>query len=368
MVAGEWVRKQYLLAWIFNVGRGNCAFVRTPSKDGILIDCGGDEDVINAVSKSILPLCSEHKWGANKKSRVGQVIISHPHVDHFSNIQAVLDLNPYLWTCPHDKEPGWLETDERIEWELIRSPEGSDEFLELYRSSYEHRLLPLQVFTPTSQIPHFSYGIFYIRPPDCKPVDSWFNEDTNNDLPEKDYGNNISVMVYFLFNKNSILFPGDMMASGMKRSLEVGCENRLVGEGIAAKFAKQSASAQTFRKWINSGCSVLVAPHHGLESAYSPEFFLSLPASDPRVDVVVISEKAKPSKDEGKIHTNYQSSDKVKGISVIRDNGTRARKLSVTTRTDGHCLIGFRGTEDISVVVSQDLQWILKEGPDRLFK
>lgn len=73
------------------------------------------------------------------------------------------------------------------------------------------------------------------------------------------------------------------MSSGMKRSLEVGCENRLVGEGTAEQFAKRSASAETLRKWINGGCSVLVAPHHGLESAYSPEFFASLPAEDPRV-------------------------------------------------------------------------------------
>lgn len=363
----DWPKKQYLLAWIFNVGRGNCAFVRTPSKDGFLIDCGGDEGVVASVRKKLLPLCREHKWGKDKRTKVGQIIISHPHVDHFGNIKAVLDLNPYLWTCPHDKESGLLEADECVNWELIQNPEGNDELIELYRSAYETRCLPLQVFQPTNQIPYFKYGIFYIRPPECEPMDSWLDDDEENGLPEQDYGNNISVMVYFCFNKSSIFFPGDMMASGMKRALEVGCENRLVGEGIAPEFAKRSASAETLRKWINGGCSVLVAQHHGLESGYSREFFESLPVMDPRVGLVVISEKAMPRKNEGKVHSNYQSSEKVKGMRVIREDGKKALRQSVTTRTDGHCLVGFRGTDEVSVVVSQNLEWILSEGPETLF-
>jgi len=367
MVAGEWVRKQYLLAWIFNVGRGNCAFIMTPSKDGIMIDCGGDEEINSCVRKRLLPLCREHKWGEDKRTRLAQVIISHPHVDHFQNIETLFELNAYLWTCPHDKESGLFEADEAVEWEFIQNPEGSDELLDLYRSAYEGRSLPLQVFRPTSQIPHFRYGIFYIRPPESEPLDNWFDGDEDTGLPKQDYGNNISIMVCFRFNKSSILFPGDMMASGMKRALEVGCENRTVGEGIAAQFAKRSASTETLRKWINAGCSVFVAPHHGLESGYSREFFDSLPLIDPRVGLVVISEKAKPQKKDGKVHTNYQNSEKVRGIPVISDDGTKAKRLSVTTRTDGHCLIGFRGTDEISAVTSEDLEWIITNGPNKLF-
>lgn len=359
-----------MLVWVFDVGRGNCGFVRTPSKHGILLDCGGDSSVISMIEKYLLPRCRERKWvdknGNEKHTRISQVIISHPHVDHFSNIEQVMELDPFLLTCPHDKQASYLEQNECVDWELIHNPEGSDELLYLYRRAYKGRNLPLQVFSPTSQVPHFTYGIFYIRPSECEPVESWFiNEDSG--LSKQDYGNNISIMTYFRFNKNSILFPGDIMASGMKHALEVGCENRLVGEGVAAKFAKRSASTQMLRKWINRGCSILVAPHHGLESGYSPEFFLSLPIGDPRVRGVLISEKAKPSKGEGCVHCNYQSSDKVKGVSVIRDNGTRTNKLSITTRTDGNCLIGFRGSEDISVVVSKNVEWILTDGSEFLF-
>lgn len=360
-MSSDWPKKQYLLAWIFNVGRGNCTFVLTPSKYGLLIDCGGEEKIITSLIKRIFPYCRKYKWGQDKETGVCQVIISHPHVDHFQNIEKAIELNPYFWTCPqHDKLPLEGYPDERLDWDLVENKGDAEELEELYKSAYaeNRRNLPLQTFVPTSQIPHFSYGIFYIPPPQCESIS------------KSDYANNTSIMAYFWFNNNSILFPGDMMSSGMKRSLEVGCENRLVGEGTAEQFAKRSASAETLRKWINGGCSVLVAPHHGLESAYSPEFFASLPAEDPRVGLVVISEKSRPGEREGNIHQNYQDvkTNKVKGMEIIKDDGTREKnRLSVTTRADGHCLVGFRGTDEVSVVVSQDLDWILTKGPERLF-
>lgn len=55
-------------------------------------------------------------------------------------------------------------------------------------------------------------------------------------------------------------------------------------------------------------------------------------------------------------------------MEIIKDDGTHEKdRLSVTTRADGHCLVGFRGTDEVSVVVSQDLDWILTKGPERLF-
>jgi len=365
-VAKKWVDKQYLLAWIFNVGRGNCALVRTPSKDAIVIDCGGKQDILASVEKHVFPFCKEHECLGNVKTMAGQIIISHPHVDHFRQIEKGAEIHPVLWTCPHDKPPEDSYPDERLDWDLIQNPEEDEGLVERYKAVYKERVLPLQTFVPTSQVPHFSYGIFYIPPPQCKPIES-SAPTSEAELPKKDYANNTSIMVYFRFNKNSILFPGDMMPSGMKRVLEIGSENRLVGDGIPAKYARCSANSSTFRTWVNSGCSVLVAPHHGLESGYSAEFFASLPLADPRVGIVIISEKTNPRRDQGKVHNNYRDSKKVKGMLITHKDGVKEKRLSITTRTDGHCLVGFRGTDQTSVVVSQDLNWILTEGPDLLF-
>ncbi|MHC4759407.1 MAG: MBL fold metallo-hydrolase [Planctomycetota bacterium] len=364
-----WTDKQYLLAWIFDVGRGLCAFVRTPAKDGILIDCGGPKggEIIPALNKWILPQCREFRWKDGTPTRIAQVVISHPHIDHFQNIDQVMELKPFLWTCPHDKPSDLLEPDECLDWDLISNPEGFDELIEKYRFSYKTRSLPLQVFRPLNLVPNFSYGVFYIRPPDCEPLITIFDE--NEGLPKKDYANNTSIMVYFRFSKNSICFTGDMMSSGMKHAIEVGCENRIVGDGIHAKFAKTSSSSESLQKWIRGGCSVLVAPHHGLESGYSSEFFSCLPVKNPRVELVVISEKESRGKSGGSIHNNYQSKEgeKVQGMKITKNDGSSENRLSVTTRSDGHCLIGFRGENEVSVVVSKDMEWILTEGPSWLF-
>ena len=365
----HWSTKQYLLAWVFDVGRGNCAFVRTPSKDAIIIDCGGDAEPLKAVKKHLLPLCRQHT-GSTSTTHVGQIVISHPHVDHFRQILQAEGLSPRLWTCPHDKEPKLGYPDERLNWDLVSNPEGTEELVERYRNAYvaPKRRLPLQTFVPPSEIPHFAYGLFYIPPPQCEPLDATLGTSTSG-LPKPDYANNTSIMVYFRFNKTSLLFPGDMMASGMKRALESGCENRLVGEGIPRAFAERSAEPETLRKWVNQGCSVLVAPHHGLQSAYSPEFFLSLPSSDPRVDLVVVSERAYSAEGTGQIHQNYQNraANKVKGVLLKKHCGTPEHRLCVTTRRDGHCLIGLRGSDDIGVLVANDLEWILKDGPEYVF-
>jgi len=365
---GEWMKKQYLLTWIFKVGHGICAFVRTPSRDGMLIDCGGSHEIIDALDEYLLPSCREHENGFLDETRTAQVLISHPHVDHFLQIERAKQLRPCFWTCPHDKDSLLGYPDERLDWQLVSNPDGSKDLEEAYRDAYSKRVLPLQAFVPANEIPHFSYGLFYIPPPQCKPVEPKVTEEYDP-LPKRDYANNTSIMAYFRFNKNSILMPGDMMESGMERALTVGCESRIVGDDIQARFAKQSAPPETFRKWVNRGCSVLVAPHHGLESAYSPEFFRSLPAADPRVGLVIISEKAEPGPSDGKLHPNYQRRDagKVRGALVRNPKGTIEEKLSVTTRQDGHCLLGFRGADEIGVVVSHDLVWILTKGPEYLF-
>jgi len=367
-MSAEWMKKQYLLIWVFNVGRGVCAFVRTPSRDGIMIDCGGTNDIINAIDKHLLPCCREQDHGFLNDIRLAQLIISHPHVDHFLQIERAKDLWPYFWTCPHDKDPLQGYPDERLDWNMVSNPERSKLLEEAYRDAYSKRQLPLQAFVPTNEIPHFAYALFYLAPPQCLPLNPLTNNEDQG-LPKRDYANNTSIMTYFRFNENSILLPGDMMASGMKHALSVGCESRVVGDGIAEKFAKQSCSPETFRKWVNAGCSILVAPHHGLESAYSPEFFLSLPPSDPRVDLVIISEKGEPGPNDGKVHPNYQSQQgrKVRGMLVQNQGGTFTNRLSVTTRQDGHCLAAFRGTNDVGVVVSHDLEWILTEGPKVVF-
>ncbi len=362
--------KQYLLTWVFNVERGMFAFVRTPAGDGMIIDCGGSgtAGILAKLKKTALRHCNSVDGSGRKQTRLAQVILSHPHVDHITDLEDVAAENPRLWTCPHDKDAPEGTADEKLDWDLIENPEGSKELIEKYRQAYEGRKreLPLQVYVPKSKTPSFRYGLFYIRPPECEPSE----EEEEGGLPEADYGNNVSLMLFLRFQKSSILLPGDMMTSGMDYAVNEGCENRLVGDGIHSKYAKESSKRDAFRRWVNSGCSVLVAPHHGLESGFPEALFDALPKKDQRVDLVVISERQHRKKTDGKIHEAYQSKKKgkVRGMPVQSDDGGSEERISVRTSSDGHCLIGCRGGNEIAVVTSEDLDWILTQGPNALFK
>lgn len=361
MTKGDWKTKQCLLAWVFNVGRGVCVFLRTPAKNGVLVDCGGEKSsqIIPMLQKFVIPNCSEIQYANGKKTRTAQMLLSHPHADHIREIEHGMELAPYYVTCPHDKDD-----DEKFNWDLLENPPGTEGLLDTYKASYRSRCLPLRIYPPKSKPPGFLQGIFYLRPPECEPKDN-----SEDGLPKSDYANNTSIMMYLKYCGKTILLPGDMMPSGMKKILEKGSENRLTGDGILPKFSEETDPKTPFSKLMREGgCSVLVAPHHGLESGFCPEFFDSLPESDKRVDLVVVSEKAKPGKNDGKVHPEYQTEKRVRGMTVKKKDGsTEQNRRSITTRSDGHCLIGIRSPNELSVVISSDLKWILSEGPDALF-
>src|ERR1041385_8886039 len=102
--------------WIFAVGRGSAAFIRTGLNQGFILDMGGgNSDFIDPVAFIRENLIS--KLDAYKKNKIAQAVLSHPHADHVSECDALKtgsDLYPTLLTCPHDKDTA--PADERIDW------------------------------------------------------------------------------------------------------------------------------------------------------------------------------------------------------------------------------------------------------------
>ena len=112
-VTKRWNETLFCYIWIFNVGRGLSAFIRTPLNQGILIDCGCSDDFspLDFLGKHIIPKLERYK-----EREIAQLLISHPHIDHLLEIDnsAFEGLNPYLLTCPHDKS-----TDESLNWKRV---------------------------------------------------------------------------------------------------------------------------------------------------------------------------------------------------------------------------------------------------------
>lgn len=343
-----WDQSPDLLIWVFNVGRGNAAFMRTPMNQGIILDMASSEDFspTQHLRNKIIG-----KLNPYKNKRIAQAILSHPHTDHIVECSQLEDeLHPELITCPHDKV-----TAEAVNWSRIKNIDGTRS-LAPYRRLFESRTPPLQTIEYTSGLRpalEFAYGIYYVRPPVCDKIHS-------ND---NDYGNATSIVTYAKYGNNSILFPGDITPEAMKKVLDQ-------SEGVEKRFTVFSreetrknsdwhrvTGTQPSLKWLLSqfGLSVLVAPHHGLESCYSPELYGAIRGGKPQV--VVISEKRKTSDNHGSTHKNYQCSEGSSGL-YVNFPGRRDLCNSVTTKS-GHILIRMNGNGVPRIGASQDINGLL---------
>jgi hypothetical protein len=283
-----------------------------------------------------------------KGCRIAQSIISHPHADHISNINCLFepdikdsDFYSKLHTCPHDKRNG-SEKPECIDWKRIKNPNGTEENIEKYKKIYADRNLPLQIIIYESDrtVPNLEYGIFYVRPP---IVESLFPKD------DQEYGNGISIVFYYRHGVHSLLIPGDINSSAFKILLDEleGSEKRYTifskSESISHPHWHDESDDQPSLKSLLKlhGLSILVAPHHGLESGYSIDLYKAM--KDGKPGLVVISEKKHRSEKDGEIHEIYRTYNGAAGQSVNIE-GRESSTPYVETAKGHHILIMFQGT------------------------
>lgn len=325
--------------WIFSIGRGSAAFVRTGLNHGFIIDmaCSDEFDPAEFIKDTFSKKLTKYK-----DFRIAQAVLSHPHRDHIQECDELGNgkpLHPQLLTCPNDRQPG-----EEVDWDRISDDrEGSAELLQTYRDLFKKRTPPLQTIlydTNRQLASALEYGLYYLRPPTC---DALHADDDN------EYGNATSIMLYLRHGVNSILFPGDMTPEGMKRILAD-------GKGVEKRYTIFKPSfAKDHPDWHEKtsdqpglgtlleeeGLSILVAPHHGLESCFSQDLYDTM--EDEKPQLVVISEKRHTRLRDGEIHATYQSKDGASGLNVWID-GSREKRFSVSTANGHHILIVFNGT------------------------
>lgn len=166
-------------------------------------------------------------------------------------------------------------------------------------------------------------------------------------------------MFYLRYGINSILFPGDMTPEGMERILDD-------GEGVEKRYTlfkpsfvrdhpdwhKETLDQPSLSTLLEEyGLSVLVAPHHALESCFSERLYETIKGGKPQV--VIISEKRHTRPQDGTIHATYQSEDGASGLNVWID-GIRQKRFSVSTANGHHILITFNGTGIPKVYAEKD--------------
>lgn len=340
-----WWETNYTYIWVFNTGRGLSIAIRLPHNIGILYDlgCSNDFQPSDFVKEQIVPHLSNYQ---NTSKKIAQCVISHPHVDHIQEIEAILSnpLDPALLTCPND------HPDEEHKVDLSRiENDGNEELLEKYRAAYEHRNPPLQTLAAPENgfcAHNLEYAIYYLAP-----------ERVNDLYPTNDhlYGNGLSVVMYLRHGNQTILIPGDVTPEVLSEILDDtgNVQKRYtyfaqVPPEAKDDFNKATSSQPSLKSLLSErGLSILVAPHHGLESCFSPYLFENIKENKTKLNV--ISEKRHVGENDGTVSANYSSSDYSSSLNVDVEGKTEKRK-SISTRNGHHFLMIFKGTNALPEV------------------
>jgi beta-lactamase superfamily II metal-dependent hydrolase len=335
----SWMDTKNLYTWIFNTGRGLAVCLRFPDNRGILYDLGSSDDFspTEFVRTKIAPYLTHYS-----SQKIAQCILSHPHADHIREVDAITKreqtnraLVPHLITCPNEKGDG-----EALDFSRIENKDNAN-LMASYRKSYAERKPPLKTIVPEpdeAPIPDFEYGLYYMRPPAVSRIH-----------PSNDhhYGNGVSILMYVRYGKMSLLLPGDVTP-------EVLADILLDRETIEKRYSRfyqggpgNTADWHTARSGQpglgallgERGLSVLVAPHHGLESCYSEDLFHAIRGGKPILNV--ISDKRKALDTDGSVHSRYHDKDGAFGLAVDI-KGTPELRYGVSTKNGQHILVVFR--------------------------
>jgi hypothetical protein len=334
---------------VFNVGRGLSVFIRTPTNHGLICDAGNSEDFepCEFLKEHILP--SVDKYGA---APIAQTVLSHPHQDHISSVQTLKDDPAFycgLHTCPNEK----LDEFERLDWKRVNNRPGTEDLVAAYKAIYEKRTPPLQTLKNLERAREgLSYGLYYVAPP---KVSEFYSAD-------QDYTNGTSIVMWYRHGAQTILLPGDCTPDMLARLIDApkgkGVEKRFTqfddsGDAANQSWTEATGTQPILKTLLGDGLSILVAPHHGLESCYCERLYeICLPG------LVVISEKRHLSETDGTVDARYQSEDGAAGQTVTI-NGEEAEAYSVSTRS-GHILIKLDGSNnDPEVFVESDPEGLL---------
>lgn len=260
---------------IWNVELGLAVHIKAPNGRYIVIDLGS--------TNNISPLRSLYR------KDVGYMIITHPHLDHFSDIQNIDYARPQILSRCKDYS----------RYELLEGARDCDKDKIIqycdFSESYSFPVPPQMDPRTSTPFDGLTVNVFDFSP----------NDKTNK--------NNFSSIVVLKLGNAKIVICGD----NEKESFE-------------------NLMKRTDFKEAVKGAWALVAPHHGRESGYYQEFVNLV-----NPDITIISDK------KGVETSAVQKySENSKGYKVYNiDTGITEYRKCLTTRYDGNIEVVFGETD-----------------------
>lgn len=256
---------------IWDVQHGSAAHIRTPNGKNIVADCGSGES-----GSPLLALKSQLGL-----ARLDMAIITHPHLDHISDILNLSYLNPRTFLRPKQLTRADIVANNK---DLsLSAMQKIEEYLR-FDSTYNVPLGPGD--DPKDQNVNGGAKIVTFTPTTCSHTNL----------------NNHSVVTVIEYGGSKILLPGDNEAPSWDELLQL----------------------PDFRTSI-SNVDILIAPHHGRDSGFHRELFNHF---NPLLTII----------SDGR-YVDTSATDRygqvTKGWTVHSRSGPDQKRKCVTTRNDG---------------------------------
>lgn len=280
----------YVDIYIWNVDRGDAILIKGPEKNAI-IDLGDRRAGFSP---------AEHIYYNHNVHSIDYLVITHPDNDHINDVPKFTDLFSPTVIASREEALPYVKRRKNTLY-------PNDEQYQAVARAYI-KLVESYNRTPkyTPRDPEWNEGLtlYHTLLPksatDIKPVCELRTD-------EKVNLNNLSIVTILRYGGFQLVTAGDLEADAIERLL------------------RDEDTAEQFR-----GTNILIAPHHGRESSYTPELFKYMSP-----DIVAISD-AKAGTTNASSKYSYQAN----GCRVQRRNGPPTERNVVTTRDDGVIYIG----------------------------
>ncbi|GAA3984601.1 hypothetical protein GCM10022246_40430 [Pedobacter ginsengiterrae] len=264
---------------IWDVKHGNAIFIRTPNNKHLVYDLGRGDYSENSEDRSPLETLYDHY----NIRVIDYLMITHPHKDH---IDDILNLGKFTVRSLH--RPKNLNRTLL----LNGANEGDQKKIRKFIELDDHYSIPASQATTISNPENFGGMIFKVF--------------QTTELPESNL-NNRSLLSSIEFEGLKIVIPGD---------------NEYASLDLLMK-------RDDFRTAVKDA-DILLAPHHGRESAYHADFVSLV---NPRITVIsdgsIVNTSANP---------KYSS--KSRGW-VVKNKSEFKKRFLLTTNCDGEIYIDF---------------------------
>jgi len=259
---------------VWDVELGLAIHIKAPNGRYVVIDLGSTADVS--------PI--QELWFR----RVGYMVITHPHHDHFSDIRNIDYARPnVLWRVKAFSREELLKD--------VR-PQDKDDFVRYcdFCDGYNKSLSSDE------------------QPSSGNPFDGMKARVFSTDKCDKSNKNNFSAIVVIELGKARIVVCGDNEKASFDELMK----------------------REDFKNAVKNAW-VLVAPHHGRESGYHEEF-----ATLVNPYITIISDTK-----SGETSVTEKYAAKTRGWVVHKDGAESEKRYCVTTRNDGNILVEFGESE-----------------------